>query len=131
MLFRSFPGIAQGQKNLDILFQGVDFVYAPMRFKNVEIKLGSDASLREVKQLYDLEIRIGKRLYLLKANTKNHFFIADRASYQVNDLAETSLPVKRENLIDWERLQGLPGTKEQLAYLHSLEDAADEWIEIF
>ena len=86
-------------RNIDILFEGVSFMQLPLNLYGFEIVLGNKNDYKELKKIVpDLDSYSHKKMIVLQNNLIKNFCLADRISYQENDLEalETSIPIKTE-----------------------------------
>lgn len=127
VLFRSFP-THPSKENLDILVQGVTFLQIPSTLKGISI---------EVKQSEDLgylglglKFEPDNKLIVITEKEKKYYIVAEKISYQRNQLADTSLPIKLESPGNVERLIELAQSGAEIDRMDLNRENTPLWIEI-
>lgn len=128
ILFRSFPRHGNEDNYLDILIQGVEFVFAPTSFSQMRIRIGSNSELLEIQNRFKCNFDVQKNLIVISDNNKDYYFIADKVCYCENEDHETSLPIKKENLFDESYIQVLYDSILSDGNSSNLIPSFDNWI---
>lgn len=129
VLFRSFP-THPSKENLDILVQGVTFLQIPSTIKGMSIEVKKREDLGHFELEVGLKFKPDNKLFVITEKAKKYYIVAEKISYQRNQLTDTSLPIKLESSEDVERLFEMAQSGAAIDWMDLNRENNPLWIEI-
>lgn len=129
VLYRSFP-THPSRENLDVLIQGAVYLQVPTTIKGMSIFVKGKNDLERFGSNLGLALEPGKKLFVIMEQEKEYYIVAEKISYQRNQLSGTSLPIKLESSDDVDRLIKMAQSTLEVDWKSFSQIEENPWIEI-